>query len=259
MDTRTRAQLCEYAQRLHARGWVANHEGNASVRLGPGRHLATPTATSKARITPDSLIVVDDEGRVVAGRGKPFGEIGLHLAVYAARPDVRAVLHAHPPTATGFAVAGVALDRPLLAEAVVSLGTVPTVPWAAPGAPAAAALRPYLLRCDACLLASHGVLAWGDDLEQAYLRMEQVEQLARVALIARQLGGAHELPPEALPALLEARRKAFPANPAAGAAPSSASPTAAASPARVSALASPSADLTRIITEEVTRLLAGKA
>jgi L-fuculose-phosphate aldolase len=247
VDARTRALVVEYALRLHERGWVANHEGNVSLRLGPGRYLCTPTATSKARVTADSLIVVDDDGKVVAGRGKPFGEIWLHLAVYAARADVGGVVHAHPPTATGFAVAGVPLDQPILAEAVVSLGTVPTVPWAAPGAPAAAALRPYLKQCDACLLASHGVLSWGDDLEQAYLRMEHVEQLARVTLVARQLGGAKELPPEAVPALLESRRKAFPNKASTGA-----------EPPRATTIASPPPDLTRIITEEVTKLLSGR-
>jgi L-fuculose-phosphate aldolase len=247
VDARTRALVVEYTHRLAEREWVANHEGNVTLRLGPGRYLATPTATAKARVHADSLIVVDDDARVVTGRGKPFGEIGLHLAVYAARADVGAVIHAHPPTATGFAVAGVPLDRPILAEAVVSLGTVPTVPWAAPGAPAAAALRPYLKQCDACLLASHGVLTWGDDLEQAFLRMEHVEQLARVTLAARQLGGAKELPAEAVPALLESRRKAFPNNPSTGA-----------EPPRATTIASPSPDLTRIITEEVTKLLSGR-
>src|SRR5207245_1777963 len=138
-------------------------------------------------------------GKVIEGRGKAFSELGLHLAVYAARPDVAAVVHAHPPTATGFAVAGVPLDRPVLAEAVVSLGTpIPTVPFALPGAAAAAALRPFLAGTDVCLLAQHGVLAWGADLEQAYLRMEQVEQLARIVLVARQLGGEKELPAAAL-------------------------------------------------------------
>src|SRR5262249_42964778 len=115
---------------------------------------------------------------------------------------------------------------------------------AAPGAPAAAALRPYLEQCDACLLASHGALSWGDDLEQAFLRMEHVEQLARVTLVARQLGGAKELPADALPALRESRLKAFPNHPSAGA-----------EPPRATTIASPSPDLTRIITEEVTKLL----
>jgi L-fuculose-phosphate aldolase len=208
-ESRLKAEVADYAARLHARGWVANHDGNVSVRLGPGRYLCTPTATSKAAVRPESLLVVDESGARVAGSTKPFGEIGLHLAVYRARPDVNAVVHAHPPTATGFAVAGVGLDEPFLAEAVVSLGPgVPTVPYAAPGAAAAQAIEPYLRDYDAVLLANHGVLTWGVDVEQAYLRCELVEHLARIALTARQLGGVRPLPQSNLPGLLEARFKA---------------------------------------------------
>ncbi len=210
MNERGRAaDVAEYAQRLHARGWVANHDGNVSVRDGAGRYLATPTATSKAAVRPDNLVVVDDAGNKVGGRGKPFSEIGLHLTVYANRSDVNAVIHAHPPTATGFAVAGVPLDEAFMAEAVVSLGPgVPTVPFAAPGADACRALAPLTQGYDAVLLGGHGVLTWGPDLETAYLRMELVEHLARIALVARQLGGVRPLPPTVLPKLLEARAKA---------------------------------------------------
>jgi len=208
-EPRRRAELAEYARRLHARGWVANHDGNASVREGEGRYLATPTATSKAAVTAESLLVVDEAGAKVAGPGKPFSEIGLHLTVYRNRPDVNAVIHAHPPTATGFAVAGVGLDEPLLPEAVVSLGPgIPTVPPAAPGPAACQVLAPLTGAHDAVLLGGHGVLTWGVDLEQAYLRMELVEHLAKIALVARQLGGARPVAPALLPALLEARRKA---------------------------------------------------
>ena len=208
-DARLRATLADYARRLHARGWVANHEGNVTARLGPGRYLVTPTATSKAEVTAESLLVVDDGGARVAGAGKPFSEIGLHLTVFHNRPDVNAVVHAHPPTATGFAVAGVTLDRPLLPEAVVSIGpAIPTVPFAPPGAAACAALAPFVATTDAVLLDHHGVLAWGADVEQAYLRLELVEHLARIALVAHQLGALRPLPAEALPGLLEARRKA---------------------------------------------------
>ncbi|MCU1278482.1 MAG: class aldolase/adducin family protein [bacterium] len=210
MTERGRAQeVADYAQRLHARGWVANHDGNVSVRDGQGRYLATPTATSKAAVRGDELVVVDDAGAKVGGRGKPFSEIGLHLTVFANRSDVHAVIHAHPPTATGFAVAGVSLDEAFLAEAVVSLGAgVPTVPFAAPGADACRALAEYTHGRDAVLLGGHGVLTWGPDLETAYLRMELVEHLAKVALIARQLGGVRPLPSTVLPKLLEARAKA---------------------------------------------------
>jgi L-fuculose-phosphate aldolase len=203
------AEVAEYALRLHAQGWVANHDGNVSVREGGGRYLATPTATSKAAVRAEGLVVVDDEGKQVGGRGKPFSEIGLHLTVYQNRSDVNAVIHAHPPTATGFAVAGVPLDEAFLAEAVVSLGVgVPTVPFAAPGADACRSLAAFTQRHDAVLLGGHGVLSWGPDLETAYLRMELVEHLAKIALVARQLGGVRPLPASVVPKLLEARAKA---------------------------------------------------
>ncbi len=208
-DRGRQAEVAEYAQRLHARGWVANHDGNVSVRDGHGRYLATPTATSKAAVRADGLVIVDDAGTKVGGRGKPFSEIGLHLTVFANRSDVNAVVHAHPPTATGFAVAGVPLDEAFLAEAVVSLGPgVPTVPFAAPGPDACRALAAYVGGHDAVLLGGHGVLSWGPDLETAYLRMELVEHLARIALVARQLGGVRPLPSALLPKLLESRAKA---------------------------------------------------
>ncbi len=209
-DRQKRELLVDVARRLHARGWVANHDGNVTVRLGGGRYLATPTATSKAAVTGDSLLVVDDKGARVSGSSKPFGEIGLHLTVYQNRPDAQAVVHAHPPAASALACAGSRLlERPFMAEAVVSLGpSIPTVPFAPPGAAACAALAPFAGAHDAVLLGSHGVLAWGADLEQAFLRLELVEHLARIALDAERVGGVKPLPETALPALLESRRKA---------------------------------------------------
>ena len=201
--------VAEYARRLHARGWVANHDGNVSARVDGGKYLCTPTATSKADITAESLLVVDEGGARVSGRGRPFSEIGLHLAIYRQRADVQAVVHAHPPTATGFASAGLALDQPFIAEAVVSLGpSVPLVPFGAPGDGAVQQLTPFCAGYDAVLIAGNGVFAWGRDVAEAYLRLELVEHLARIALVARQLGGVRPLPPAVLPALLEARRKA---------------------------------------------------
>jgi L-fuculose-phosphate aldolase len=205
-----RGQLASTAQALHQRGWVANHDGNASARLGPDRFLVTPTATSKADVDERNLLEVDGSGKRVAGNGRPFGEIGLHLAVYTARPDVAAVVHAHPPYATALACSGAALlERPFIAEAVVSLGpTIPTVPFAVPGPAAAEALSRFAADHDAVLIANHGAIAWGADLEQAYLRLELVEHLARIATLAQSTGGIRPLPESALGPLLQARSKA---------------------------------------------------
>jgi L-fuculose-phosphate aldolase len=205
-----RQQLCATARALHARGWVANHDGNVTARIGPDRLLATPTATSKADVDDGALVEVDAAGKVVGGTGRVFGEIGLHLAVYAGRDDVGAVVHAHPPHATALACSGSTLiERPFIAEAVVSLGDrVPTVPFAAPGTPARDALAPLVGQVDAVLLANHGAMAWGASLEQACLRLELVEHLARIAILAQATGGVRPLPESVIEPLLAARAKA---------------------------------------------------
>jgi L-fuculose-phosphate aldolase len=205
-----RGELIAISQELHRRGWVANHDGNVTARLPGDRFLATPTATSKRRVDDRGLIEVDAAGKVVSGTGKPFGELGQHLAIYQRRDDVGAVVHAHPPYATALAVSGSrALERPFIAEAVVSLGpSVPTVPFALPGAAAREALLSFADDFDAVLIANHGVFAWGTDLEQAYLRLELVEHLARIATLAQATGGPAYLPDSAIAPLLAARRVA---------------------------------------------------
>jgi L-fuculose-phosphate aldolase len=209
-ERRLREDVARASNALHAMGWVANHDGNVTARLAPDRYLATPTSVSKASITPGMLIVVDGRGQLVRGELKPFSEFVLHAAAYEARPDVEAVVHAHAPHATAFAVAGLGLERPILAEAVVSLGPrVPLAPYALPGtdgftAPVGELLRTY----DAILLQNHGVLTVGADVEQAYLRMELVEHLARIECHARALGGPRYLSASDVAALLEKRAKA---------------------------------------------------
>ena len=205
-----RLELCQVAHALHQRGWVANHDGNVTARLGPDRFLATPTATSKRLIDQRGLIEVDGKGQRVAGTARGFGELGMHLAVYGARDDVGAVVHAHPPHATALAVSGSPLlERPFIAEAVVSLGArVPTVPYAAPGATAVTALAGFVAEFDAVLLGNHGAMAWGADLEQALLRLELVEHLARVALLSQASGGPRYLADDQVAPLLEKRARA---------------------------------------------------
>lgn len=210
-----RRDIVATSHALHQRGWVANHDGNLSARLDePGdsdmRVLCTPTAVSKGDVQPEWLIIADADRKVLQGTRRSFSELALHIAAYRARPDVRVVLHAHPLTATGFAVAGVAIPHPMMAEPVVSLGPeLPVVPYAAPGdAQVEADLGAALSRADAVILDRHGVLTVGGSFEQALLRMELVEHLARIALVAHQLGGARPLPPADVQALAAKGRPA---------------------------------------------------
>ncbi|MGE0400033.1 MAG: class II aldolase/adducin family protein [Kofleriaceae bacterium] len=205
-----RAQVADVSRILWERGWVANHDGNVTARGEGNRFIATPTATSKRLVTERTLIEVDAKGQV-HGAGKVFGEIGLHLVVYERRRDVHCVVHAHPPNAT--AIASVAapnpIDRPFIAEALVSLGPkIPRIPYAQPGDAAKHALAPWCELVDAVILGNHGVIAWGADPEQALLRLELVEHLAKIAVAATPLGGVQPLPDSAIAPLLAARAKA---------------------------------------------------
>jgi L-fuculose-phosphate aldolase len=204
--------LASYARLLHAAGFVANHDGNASARLADGRRfLATPTAVSKRLVDAHDVLTVDVEGKVLAGRKRLFSEWHLHAACYTARRDAGAVLHAHPPHATALGLAG----KPLVAvlpEMVVSLGAqVPLIERALPKSAAQDAQIKKALTdgdADALLLAGNGVVTVGVDLEQAWLRLELVEHAAKIALLAAPAGGAAPLPADDVKKLLEARTKA---------------------------------------------------
>ncbi|MBK7756227.1 MAG: class II aldolase/adducin family protein [Deltaproteobacteria bacterium] len=192
-EERARAALVSVSRRLHSAGWVANHDGNASARLDDGRILATPTAVSKAEVSAESLVTLNDEGAVIAGTRKVFSEIALHRCAYRVREDVSAVLHAHPPYATAMAVAGVGLGAPFMAEPVVSLGReIPLIPHLLPGEDDGE-LAEALTRADAVLLGNHGVLTVGPDLETCLLRMELVEHLAKIFTLSLPHGGPKAL------------------------------------------------------------------
>jgi len=203
-----RVAVAETSRHLHAAGWVANHDGNVTARDGQ-RFIATPTATSKRLIHERDLIEVDAKGQV-HGAGKVFGEIGLHLIVYERRPDIGAVVHAHPPYATAIASSrGNPIELPFIAEAVVSLGAkIPKLAFAQPGPAAREVLSPWCDLVDAVLLGNHGVVAWGRDCETALMRLELVEHLAKIATAAAALGGIEPLPDAAIQLLLAARAKA---------------------------------------------------
>lgn len=181
-------------RRLYDRGLVAGPDGNVSVRRDDGTVLVTPTGLSKVDVTPDDLVVVSLEGRVREGRRAPSSELRMHLRIYQRRPDVRAVVHAHPPAATGFAVAGEAFVAPVLPEVILQLGEVPLVPYATPGSDALAdAFEPFLAKHDGFLMANHGATTIAPSLATAHQRMESLEHAARILLAARALGRVNEL------------------------------------------------------------------
>ena len=185
-----RADIVEVGRRLYARGYTASNDGNISVRLGPDRLLMTPTSVCKGFMTAEMMCITDLDGKKVAGERNPSSEMQMHLEVYRRRPDVHAVVHAHPPIATGFAVAGIPLDRAVLAEVVTTLGSVPIAEYATPSTKALPeAVRKYVKAHDGMLLANHGALTLGADLFSAYFKMETIEHFAKISLVARLLGG----------------------------------------------------------------------
>ena len=189
-----RADIVEVGRRLHARGFVASNDGNISIRLGPETLLTTPKSVSKGFMTPDMMVVTDLTGRKIRGDRDPSSEILMHLEVYRNRPDAMAVVHAHPPVATGFAVAGIPLDRAVLAEVVATLGSIPIAEYGTPSTQELPdAVRKYIKAHDGLLLANHGALTVAGEVFAAYYKMETIEHFARISLVARLLGREHLL------------------------------------------------------------------
>src|SRR5271169_6456417 len=203
-----RREIVLFGKMLHDRGYVAAMDGNLSVRLDDRHILATPTSMCKGMMKPPDLVIVDMEGRRVSGRRDVSSEIAMHLLIYKLRPDVRGVVHAHPPTATGFAAAGMALNQPLVCEVVIGLGSIPLAKYGTPGTPELCqSLEPLIPQYDAILMANHGVVAYADTLHDAYMKMETVENYARIALVTHVLGCQQPLGEEELGKLILARVK----------------------------------------------------
>jgi L-fuculose-phosphate aldolase len=189
-ESQLRADIVEVGRRLYARGYTASNDGNISVRLDATRLLMTPKNVSKGFMTPEMMCITDLNGVKLAGERDPSSEMQMHLEVYRQRQDVQAVVHAHPPIATGFAVAGIPLDRAVLAEVVTTLGSVPIAEYATPSTKELPdAVRKYVKAHDGMLLANHGALTVGADLYAAYYKMETIEHFAKISLVARLLGG----------------------------------------------------------------------
>lgn len=185
-----RALMCAVGKLLYDRGYVAANDGNLSMKVEPEALLVTPSGVSKGRLTPDMLLVTDLEGNVLEGNRHPSSETKMHLAVYRGRPDVGAVVHAHPPVSTAFAVCRRGMETPYLSELVTGLGAVPCTPSFAMLSTdeVPRSVEPYLADHCAVLLANHGALTWGEDLWEAFDRMETVEHTAKILLNARLLG-----------------------------------------------------------------------
>jgi L-fuculose-phosphate aldolase len=206
-DRRHRREICKIGRWMYTRGYVVANEGNLSVRLDEDRILVTPSGACKGRLAPEDLLITDLSGDVVFGSGRPSSELLMHLLYYRSRSDVRAICHAHPPTATGFATAGRALEAAVLPEVIVGVGKIPLAPYGTPGTwELCAGIEPLVHNHDAILLENHGVVTCGPDAGAAFQRMEIVEQYARVMLTAELLGGPHLLPLAEVRKLIGAKR-----------------------------------------------------
>ncbi len=203
-----RQNIVEVGRMVYAKGWVAANDGNISIRLDQNRILATPTGVSKGMMQPDDLIICDLNGDKIEGRRERTSEIAMHTTVYKLRPDVQAVVHAHPPVSTGFAVAGKALNLAILPEVIIGLGCVPLAGYGLPGTPALTdGMLPYIPKYDALLMANHGAVCYGEDVFKAYFKMETLEHVARITLVAEMLGGPKLLPRVEVEKLFDSRSR----------------------------------------------------
>lgn len=207
-----RDQICDVCHKMWQQGWVAANDGNVSVKLEDDLFMATPTGISKSFITPEKLVFIDHTGKVIQAESgyKPSSEIKMHMRCYKERPDVGAVVHAHPATATGFAVAGIPMDDYSMIETVIAIGSIPLTPYSTPSTDEVPeAIAPFLQEHDVLLLQNHGALTVGCDLITAYYRMETLELFAKITLTARMLGGAKEIPRDQIDKLLYLRENYY--------------------------------------------------
>src|SRR5215210_6672865 len=207
-ESQARKLIVEIGKLLYERSYVVAFDGNVSIRLDEKTVLATPTMTSKGRLTEDCLALTDLDGNPLSDK-KASSELAMHLLIYKMRPDIHAVCHAHPAHGTAFAVAGLAIDQPILSEVVLTLGCVPLTGYGTPSTDELTeAMKPFVAHHNALLMANHGAVAYGDDLWQAFDRLETLEHTAKIAILAKALGGANDLPSDAIEKLINIREKA---------------------------------------------------
>src|SRR6185503_9284345 len=209
MDEQTaRREIVRIGRLMYDRSYVVSSDGNISAVLDDGRVVATPTMTCKGRMTEESLAVTDMSGKPL-GHRRASSELAMHLLIYRERPDVKAVCHAHPPHGTAFAVAGLAIDQPILSEVILTLGCVPLAAYGTPSTEELTQeMQPFVKHHNALLMANHGAVAYGADLWQAWDRLETLEHTAKIAILSRMLGGSKNLPPDAIEKLINVREAA---------------------------------------------------
>src|SRR5256714_7041613 len=206
-EQEARREIVRVGQLMYERSYVVSSDGNLSVRLDDGRVVATPTMTCKGRMTKEACAVTDMEGKPLTDK-RASSELAMHLLIYRERPDVKAVCHAHPPHGTAFAVAGLAIDQPILSEVILTLGCVPLAGYGTPTTDELSdAMKPFVPHHNALLMANHGAVAYGEDLWQAFDRLETLEHTARIAILAKALGGAIGLPTESIEKPVNLREK----------------------------------------------------
>lgn len=208
-DYEAKKAIIEAGKRMYNKGFVASNDGNISCKVGPNAIWTTPTGVSKGFMTPDMLVKMTLDGKILMGKSKPSSEVKMHIRVYKENPEVMAVTHAHPPVATSFAIAGISLDRAILPEAVVNLGSVPIAHYATPGSQEVPnSIAPYCKSHNAVLLANHGALSWGKDVFEAYHRLESLEYYATVLMYTgRIIGKSNELSCSQVSELIDIREK----------------------------------------------------
>lgn len=206
-DKEAKAAILEVGRRMYAKNFVASNDGNISCKVTDNTVWCTPTGVSKGFMTDEMLVLMDLQGNVIRGSAKPSSEMKMHLRVYNENPAVKAVVHAHPPAATSYAIAGLPLNRAILTEAVMGVGEIPIAPYAMPGTEEVPdSIAPFVNSHNGCLLANHGALAWGKDVMEAWMRMESIEYYALVSMYTHGLiGKANELTCEQVDRLIERR------------------------------------------------------
>ena len=208
-------EIIEAGRRLYERGYVVSSDGNISVRLDDKRILTTPAGMNKGELKRDDLVVVDMDGKKLQGRREPSSELNMHLFIYRNRPDVKAIVHAHPPYCTGYATAGIPLDKCVLPEVILTIGSIPLAQYATPSTEEVAeSLKPYIADSQAVLLANHGAVTFGKDVMDAYRKLERIEHAAHISFVSHTLGGQRILPEEQVKKLEDIRSASPDAGPA---------------------------------------------